>query len=91
MPDEATALRLSGALLAGVIGYYMIVEAMRVGDVAVVTPFRYSRLLFALFLGITVLGERPDALTLVGAAIIIASGLYTLLRERALSRRRAGP
>lgn len=89
-PTGPEAMRLAGALAAGVVGYYMLVEAMRVGDVAVVAPFRYARLLFALILAITVFGERPDALTLTGAAIIIASGLYTLLRERALSRRRAG-
>ncbi|MBN2905834.1 MAG: DMT family transporter [Rhodobacteraceae bacterium] len=87
--DGPTAARLGGALVMGVAGYYAIVEAMRLGEVAVVTPFRYSRLIFALVIGILAFGEQPDALTLTGAAIIIASGLYTLARERALSMRRA--
>ncbi|TCP42301.1 DMT family transporter [Rhodovulum marinum] len=88
--DGAVALRLGAALVMGVAGYYAIVEAMRMGEVAVVTPFRYTRLLFALVIGVLAFGERPDAATLTGAAIIIASGLYTLWRERALSKARAG-
>jgi drug/metabolite transporter (DMT)-like permease len=87
MPDSAAALVLLGALIVGVFAYYSIVAAMRVGDIAVVTPFRYTRLLFALVIGVMVFGERPDAPTLVGAAIIIATGLYTLIREARLSRR----
>jgi drug/metabolite transporter (DMT)-like permease len=86
MPDGTAALALLCGLLVGVAAYYAITAAMRVGEVAVVTPFRYARLIFALILGMAVFGERPDALTLLGAAIIIASGLYTLLREQRLRR-----
>jgi drug/metabolite transporter (DMT)-like permease len=70
------------ALIIGIFAYYGIVAAMRVGEISFVTPFRYSRILFALVVGIMVFGERPDALTLIGAAIIVGSGLYTLWRER---------
>jgi len=84
VPSNLDWLLLFGAMVFGVLGYYAIVGAMRVGDVAVVSPFRYSRLIFTLFLGVIVLGERPDFWMLVGAAIIIASGLYTLFRERRL-------
>jgi drug/metabolite transporter (DMT)-like permease len=72
------------ALGVGVCAYYAIVAAMRVGEVSFVTPFRYSRLLFALVAGIFVFGESPDALTLLGAAVIVASGIYTVWRERRL-------
>ncbi len=78
------------ALLCGVAAYYAIVAAMRVGEVAVVTPFRYARLVFALIIGGTVFGERPDFWTLMGAGVIVASGLYTLMREARLGRRRQG-
>ena len=54
---------------------------MRTGEVSVVAPFRYSRLLVALVLAVLLFGETPDALTLLGAAIIVASGTYTLLRR----------
>jgi drug/metabolite transporter (DMT)-like permease len=50
--------------------------------VSVVTPFRYTRLVFAMLIGILVFQERPDALTLAGSALIVTSGLYTLTRAR---------
>lgn len=77
---------LLGGSLFGVLGYYGIVVAMRVGDAAAVTPFRYTRLLFSILVGVVVFGERPDALTLAGAALIIGSGLYTFVREQRLAR-----
>ena len=75
---------LFAALIIGVSAYYALTLSMRLGDVAVVTPFRYVRLVFALFIGVTVFHEQPDAWTLGGAAIIILSGLYTFFRERQL-------
>ena len=69
----------------GIFAYYAIVAAMRVGEVSFVTPFRYARLLFALIIGVSVFGEAPDALTLLGAAIIVLSGIYTVWRERKVS------
>ncbi|MGR3492964.1 MAG: DMT family transporter [Shimia sp.] len=84
-------LRLfAGAFLTGLVAYAAIVSASRIGDVAAVTPFRYSRLIFALLIGMIIFGERPDALTLIGAARVIASGLYTLARESRL-RHHADP
>jgi drug/metabolite transporter (DMT)-like permease len=86
MPSPAGWSFLAGATVSGVMGYYFIVGAMRIGDVATVTPFRYTRLIFTLFLGIVLLGERPGFWTFAGAGVIIASGLYTFLRERRLAR-----
>ena len=85
-PDATNTLRLILAMLIGVAAYYTIVAATRLGDLSLVSPFRYSRLVFALFIGVFAFGERPDALTLLGAAIIIAAGLYTLWRESRLNR-----
>ena len=79
--DAGGARDLALALLCAVAAYYAIVAAMRVGEVAVVTPFRYTRLVFALIIGVAVFGERPDPWTLIGAAVIVASGVYTILRE----------
>lgn len=73
------------ALGIGLFAYYAIVAAMRVGEVSFVTPFRYARLLFALLIGVTIFDESPDALTLLGAAIIVASGIYTVWRERRIA------
>ncbi len=87
LPSALNWRDLALALLCGVLAYYAIVAAMRLGDVAVITPFRYSRLVFALIIGVMLFDERPDAWTLAGAAIIIASGIYTFWRERRLARR----
>ena len=96
-PWVAPDARLLGLLIASVViasvvigplGYYAVTAAMRVGEVSFVTPFRYSRMVFALVIAILVFGERPDGMMLFGTAIIIASGLYTLWRERNQSRLR---
>lgn len=62
--------------------YLFSVAVMRVGDVSVVAPFRYTGLIWALVLGWLVFGEWPDTLTLIGAAIVVATGVFTLIRER---------
>ena len=74
-----------GALLAALAldgaGYYALTLAMRMGDVSVITPFRYARILFAIAIGMAVFAERPDAWTIAGSVVIIGSGLYTFMRE----------
>ncbi|MGR3623600.1 DMT family transporter [Pseudophaeobacter sp.] len=87
--DARQSGMMLGGILFGVLGYYAIVVATRIGDASAITPFRYSRLLFSILVGVLVFGERPDALTLAGAALIIASGLYTFVRERRLVRQAA--
>ena len=81
VPEAPDLVRLGAAFVVGGLGYYAIVAATRTGDVAVVVPFRYTRLVFAMILGSLVFGERPDMLMLSGAALIVAAGLYTIWRE----------
>lgn len=83
-PDGIDSLRMIGAITIGIGAYYAIVAATRIGDIAVVSPFRYTRLVFALIVGVVAFGEAPDALTLTGAAIIVGSGLFSLWREARL-------
>lgn len=87
MPDPGAALKLVAASLFGVTAYSALTAAMRTGDVSVVTPFRYTRLVFALILAVVVFGETPDPMMLAGAALIVASGIFALTR----SKRRAPP
>ena len=70
------------AILFGVAAYMCLTMAMRTGQIAVIAPFRYARLVFAMILAVAVFGERPDALTLIGSLIIVASGLYTVWQSR---------
>lgn len=81
---------LALGIFVGAAGYYAITAAMRLGAVAVVTPFRYSRIVFAMIIGIAVFDERPDTATLAGAALIVASGLFTFWREARALRPRPG-
>jgi len=85
-PSPGNWRDLGLALCIGAVAYAAITTAMRLGDIAVIAPFRYTRMVFALALGAVVFGERPDTMTLGGVALIVASGIYTLLRERRLAR-----
>jgi drug/metabolite transporter (DMT)-like permease len=82
MPSLSAWTIVLCASLANAIGYYSITAAMRLGEVSFVTPFRYTRLIFALIIAALFFHERPDTLTLIGAAIVIGSGLFVMWRER---------
>jgi drug/metabolite transporter (DMT)-like permease len=76
---------MTAAVIVTAAGYYAVTQAMRMAPAAIVSPFRYTRLLFTMSLGILVFGEQPDGLTLLGAGIILAAGLYALYRERQIA------
>jgi len=82
---RALALLAFTAILL-LIGYQCIIMALRAGDISAVAPFRYSALLWAMLLGHLVFGDRPDAMMVTGAAIIMLSGLYVFYRERVRAR-----
>ncbi|KQI66919.1 hypothetical protein AN189_18320 [Loktanella sp. 3ANDIMAR09] len=89
VPVQGLAVaQIGGATIFVVFGYIFSVAAMRVGDISFVAPFRYVSLLVALILGFAVFGEVPRVLTLVGAGIVVATGLFTLFREQRLNLRR---
>ena len=75
---------LVGCITFALLGYLTIVAATRSGDAAFISMFRYTRMVFALVLGMVFLGERPDTLMLIGVTIVIAAGLFTFLREARL-------
>lgn len=81
LPAALPLAKVFAAAVFGILGYSYLTRAMRTGEVSAVTPFRYTRLLFALILGVTVFGERPDATTLLGAAIIVSCGILILTRR----------
>lgn len=84
-PNEL--LMLGAAQVLGIVFYYTLTLALRIGEASVVVPFRYSRLVFALALGVLILDERVDGWMIVGLGLVTVSGLYTLLREARLNRR----
>lgn len=81
-------LLVIGAILL-LVGYQCIIMAMRVGDISSVASFRYTSLLWAIILGVLVFGEYPDIPMIIGASIIVGSGMYTLYRERVVGRGKA--
>lgn len=78
---RAAALLLGAAILINA-AFLFGIMAMRRGEISFVAPFRYTGLLVALAVGVAVFGERPDAAMLLGSAVVVATGLYTLHRER---------
>ncbi|MEM8665055.1 MAG: DMT family transporter [Pseudomonadota bacterium] len=83
--EEWLLLALVGA--AGTTGQFMMVWAFQIGEASALAPVDYVRLVFALIAGYVVFSEIPDIWTWLGAAIIIASTLYTTYRERIIARR----
>ena len=82
MPDARTALALLAAILSGTAAYGCLMKAMRMGDVSAVTPFRYTRLIFGVTLGIVAFGETLTAPMLLGSGLIVLSGLFILARGK---------
>ena len=86
IPTSNQIIYFIGASAFGVIAYYSLVISSRIGEMSVISPFRYSRIVFAMLLAIIILDENPDGLTLIGASIVVASGLYTFVRETVLKK-----
>jgi drug/metabolite transporter (DMT)-like permease len=78
-------LGIAGLFLLG--GYVAMVVAMRNGEVSAATPFRYTGVLAAIFVGWLIWDELPDETSMLGIAIVTAAGLYSLHRERVLRGR----
>jgi len=87
-PSARTVGLLAVAAVLLLIGYQCIISALRTGDISAVAPFRYTALIWAMLLGFIVFGDRPDAFMVLGAAIIVLSGLYAFYRERVRNRLR---
>ncbi|MXN67373.1 EamA family transporter [Stappia sp. GBMRC 2046] len=93
VPTSHDLLLLAAAAAFFTAANLLIIISVRLGDIAAVSPFRYTIVVWAIALGFLVWGEVPDALTLTGSAIIVGAGLFTFFRERRLARaaRAAGP
>lgn len=83
-PRDLALLALAAAFLMG--AYYLIVDAMRHGELSLVAPFRYTGVLYAIVLGYLIWGDVPNALAWAGIALLVGAGLFVLHRERARAR-----
>ena len=84
-----SGFQLAGATGFLIFGYIASVNAMRFGEISFVAPFRYASLLVALILGVLIFDEWPNALALIGAGTVVATGIFTLYRETKLKQRAA--
>ncbi|MCR9070053.1 MAG: DMT family transporter [Rhodobacteraceae bacterium] len=89
IPDARDLMLVAFAAVMLIGAYVFSVLAMRVGEVGAVAPFRYTSLVFALVVGWLVFSEWPNDIALAGAALVMATGIYTLARERMIRHRAA--
>ena len=85
--DGYAAMMIAGASVMVIGGYICSIMVMRIGEISFVATFRYTSLVWALLLGWLVFGDWPKPVTLLGASIVIGSGVFMLLRERQINRR----
>jgi drug/metabolite transporter (DMT)-like permease len=85
-PSLQVVLMLAASAVALLAGQYWLIAATRIGEMAVVAPFRYSVIVWAVASGYIVWGEVPDLATWLGIAIVSLAGFYTFLREQHLAR-----
>jgi drug/metabolite transporter (DMT)-like permease len=74
---------LGTAVIFGVASYWAITTALRTGDVGVVTPFRYTRMVFGVAIGVLFLSEALTWPIIIGSSMVVGAGLYTVWRDRA--------
>ena len=86
MPEGTQWLFLVGMGLCGGIGHFMLIQAHRLAPAAALSPFVYTQIVWMIALGFLMFGDVPDLWTLIGAAVVIASGLFVFARERSLGR-----
>ena len=79
-PSPRAVLLLAGTSITLIAAYLLSVMTIRAGEVSFVAPFRYTGLVWALALGYLLFGDWPDGLTLLGAAVVVAAGSFTLWR-----------
>src|SRR5262249_49565763 len=87
-PDFSGWMLALGVALSATVGQYFWVQAFKSGEMSAVAPSEYLRRPFAVFVGWLIWSERPEIWTLVGAAIVIGSALYSAHREAHLARQR---
>ncbi len=86
-PDlEGWALLAACGALTG-LGQFCLIRAFRIAEASIISPFIYTQMIWAIILGLILFGHMPDRWTIVGATLIVASGLYIWHRERRPARR----
>lgn len=80
-PEGLQWLQLAFMGLAGTIGHFMLIQAHRLAPASVLAPYMYTQIVWMIAFGFFVFGDVPDLWTLLGAAIVVASGLFVFAGE----------
>jgi drug/metabolite transporter (DMT)-like permease len=81
-PSGWVGAAVLGTALCGAVGHWILIHAFRLAPASLLAPFTYTQIIWMPALGFLFFGDRPGFNTIIGAAIIVASGLYILYRER---------
>ena len=79
-------MAVSGLLVGS--AHYLHIEAFRLAEAATVAPFRYTSIVWGVLFGFAFFGQLPGPWVVAGGALVVASGLYIMHRERRRARRR---
>lgn len=90
VPQNVDVLYLSIAAVAIIVAHSFMVIAVRIGELSVVAPFRFTKIVWAIIVGYLVWGHIPNTLASVGFALVLGAGLYAFFRERKLERMQGG-
>ena len=80
-PNGTALVEAAGAGIFLVVAYTLIIVALRGADLSLTAPFRYTIIVWAVVFGFVFWGDRPDTLTIIGGALIVGAGVYTIYRE----------
>ena len=81
-PMQGTEFGLMAVIsVLGLIGTSLSILSYRLAEAVIAAPMQYSQIIWAILYGTLIFHDRPDATTLIGASIVIASGIYVVLRE----------
>lgn len=86
MPTQNEWILMISLGLLGGMGHFSLIKALSISEASIVAPFTYTNLIWATLFGFLVFGDLPDQWTIIGAAIIVSSGLYIYHREQIKSK-----
>ena len=86
-PTPSAWAYLAGLAILATGVFLTSISAMRMVDMSVISPFRYTRVIFALAIGVFLLDETVDFITVLGSTLIVGAGLYSWVREQQLSQK----
>jgi len=90
-PTTYDLLFLAGIGISNIVAQFSVIRSLKLASASVVVPYQYTLIVWSVVFGWLIFAELPDIYTVVGAAIIVAAGLYIFWREQARARAAVAP